>query len=307
MKKIFLLGTVFLSNIAIAAPPFNVYFDSVSPIMEDNDTIIFDGMRVDGFGFSADNDALRLEYNFDYNSLNYILNTDNVTVYSNIGVFHGGQMAIDVDLPQPEYTVNGKAYQFGEIYSFESTLNEPFIAEMNLQAGHVITTRSFNQSNDYSRQLMGLNLDSTFLGKASEGIRNGPQKIFKDGLYHLKMIPRNASDLKFNLMIFNDNNRKLKELTNNDSISVSFKSQTNDYAKYKIVLGAGDTLNLSKSSTNIRMKLVNSKGKQVVFVWGVSLVYQSENAEEYYLFIYNRNNSGGSYSGSVFIEPDVTL
>ena len=77
---------------------YSVYFDSVSPIMQSEDSIIFDGVRIDGFGFSSEDDALRLEYNFDYNTLNFVLDTSAMEIYSNIGVFHEEHMAIDVDV-----------------------------------------------------------------------------------------------------------------------------------------------------------------------------------------------------------------
>lgn len=266
-----LLAIVLLSDITTAARPFNVYFDSVSPFMEDNDTLIFDGMRIDGFGFSASKDAFRVQYDFDYTSLNYTLNPNNIEVYSNIGVFHSGHMAIDVDTPQPDYSVNGITYHFGEAHSFEATSNQPFIAEMNLQAGHVISLHLTEPSSDYSRSLTGSNLDVQFLGTATQNVISGSSKILKDGIYRLTIMPRNSSSLAFKLRLFNANHTKIQQLADNDNISVSFINNIRNYAKFKIVLGIGDTLTLSKSDTDIQMKLVNNRGKKLVSV--LSLIH----------------------------------
>ncbi|TXH73413.1 MAG: hypothetical protein E6Q85_05855, partial [Thiothrix sp.] len=64
-----------------------VYFDSSScPVLENNNTLIFDGVRAKGSGITL-NDALRLEYNFDLPSLNF--NLGNTIKYPKIGVFNG--------------------------------------------------------------------------------------------------------------------------------------------------------------------------------------------------------------------------
>ena len=39
--------------VAHSQPAYPVYFDSVVPFMDGADSIVFDGMRVDGFGFKA--------------------------------------------------------------------------------------------------------------------------------------------------------------------------------------------------------------------------------------------------------------
>lgn len=94
----------------------------------------------------------------------------------------------------------------------------------------------------------------------------------------------------------------LQELVDNDRISVSFKKNIRDYAKYKISLRAGEKLRVPKPSSNIRLKLIDSLGKDVVTSIGLALIYQAEKTEEYYLFIDNRIGWGGSYSGTVSID-----
>ena len=73
-KTSVLFATILIANTAIADNSFNVNFDVTSPFMEDHDTLVFDGMRVEGAGLSASNDALKVKFDFDYNTLNFILN-----------------------------------------------------------------------------------------------------------------------------------------------------------------------------------------------------------------------------------------
>lgn len=293
--------------LGIAENPFKVHFDSISPFMADNDTIIFDGMRVDGFGFSATKDAFRIEYNFDYKSLNFTINPSNLKTYSKIGVFNEEHMAVDVQIPKPDYVANGVTYHYDKTYSFEATSNKPFIAELNLHVGDVISWLIDNQSNDFSYQFIGENWNSNFLGKASQGVISSAHRILTDGVYSLKIMPTNSPTLKFNLKIFNANNIKLREISNNDKISVSFKENLRDYAKYKLTLGVGDKLSLPQpSSSDIRMKLVDSLGRMVRYAQGLTLIYQAEKSDDYYLFIDNIKGWGGSYSGTVSIKSVST-
>ena len=305
MKKINsigMIGAALFANIAIAENPFDVHFDSAVPFMEDSKTLIFDGMRVEGAGLSADNDALRVKFNFDFNTLNFNLNRDDIKIYSNIGVFNEEHMAIDVSVSQPNYVANGVTYRFNETHNFEATSSKPFVAELNLQAGHVISSLINNPSNDFSYELTGENLDTKFLGEGSQGVISDAYKILANGVYRLKIIPRNSLTLTFSLKLYNGNNMLLREIANNERISGSFEKNIRDYAKYKVTLGAGDTLTLSKSPLNIRLKLVDSLGKEVAAVSGLALIYKAEKPEVYYLFIDNKNGHGGSYSSNISIE-----
>ncbi|MCX7087123.1 MAG: hypothetical protein NTV00_03615 [Methylococcales bacterium] len=182
MKKIglFVSITLLMFNNAIAEDkPFNAYFDSVTPFMSDSETIVFDGIRVDGFGYSSLKDALRLEYRFDYKTLNFILNTDpgKITTYSNVGIFNEEHMAIDVSPAQPDFKANGLMYHSGETNSFEATAAQPFVAEFDLKAGHVMSWLINQPSNDFSYQFSDTSVDANFLGTASQGVISDAHKI----------------------------------------------------------------------------------------------------------------------------------
>ncbi len=303
MKKICLIvGTVLFANTAIADNPFDVHFDATAPFMEDSDTLIFDGMRVEGAGLSATNDALRVKFDFDYDTLNFVLNRENIKIYSDVGVFNKEHMAVDVVVAQPSYIVNGTTYSFDETYNFEATSSDPFIAELNLEAGHVISWLIDNQSKNYSYGLTGENIDSYFLGEANKSVISGAKKILSSGIYRLKIMPTNSLTLTFSLKLYNANNLLLRKLVDNDRISVSFKRNIRDYAKYKVTLGIGNILTLPQSSSDIRLKLIDNLGNQVVSTIGLALIYEAKKSGEYYLFIDNQNGHGGSYNGTVSID-----
>lgn len=304
MKKRYLIVSVVLfTNAVFADNPFNVHFDATVPFMEDSDTLVFDGMRIEGAGLSATNDALRVKFDFDYETLNFILNPEDINIYSNIGVFNEEHMAIDVAVRQPSYTVNGTTYLFNETYNFEATSSVPFIAELDLDTGHVISWLMENQSNNYSYELTGKNIDASFIGEASQGIITRASRILSSGIYRLKIIPTNSLTLTFSLKLYNANHRMIQELIDNDRIAVSFQNNARDYAKYKVSLNEGDILRLSKSSSvNIRLKLVDNLGREVAITNGVALIYEAEKTGDFYLFIDNKNGHGGSYNGTASIE-----
>ena len=207
--------------------------------------------------------------------------------------------------PQPDYTVGDNNYHFDQSYNFEATDSTPFIAKLNLDTGHVISWFISDPSSDYSYQIIGENVDYSFLGKASSGVISGANKILKSGEYQLVVKPEDSLSLTCSLKLFNANNRQLEIIENGDSISVSFEKNIRDYAKYKVRLNTGDKLNLpAPSDSNIKIKLVDNLGKMIINPAGLALIYESENDSEYYLFIYNNKGWGGSYGGNVTITND---
>jgi hypothetical protein len=286
-----------------AQTDFEVYFDATAPFLQDNNRLIFNGARVDGFGFLPSNDALRLEYLFNYNSLNFELQMENLKIYQDVGVFHEENMAVDVEPAQPDYLVNGNTYHCGETYHFEAATSQPLVAELNLKAGHVISWLIENTSNDYLYHFTGGGYDALTLMDKSSSVISGAHIILADGLYTLKIEPRDALTLTFDLRIFNANHRKLETMANNSHISVSFEKSIRDYSKYLLHLNEGDLLTVpDPNDSHIKLKLVDSFGRQVQEVSGLPLIYQAKTSGDYYLFIQNQKGWGGSYSGTVSIR-----
>lgn len=306
--KTYITALVVLLGLSISAyadtdKPFDVYFDVTAPFFMDNDRLVFDGVRVEGFDFTPSNDALRLEYLFDYNSLNFNLQMEDIKVYSGAGIFHEENMAINVEPTQPDYIVNGKTYRCGETYDFEAATSQSFVAELNLKAGHVISWLIRGPSNDYLYHFSGGDYDPVFFGEKSQGVISDAYKILADGSYTLAVEPRNSLILAFSLKIFNANNRTLEAIGNNTSISVSFESSIRDYSKYKVSLNKGDLLTVPKQNSDIVLKLVDNFGRDVAKVTGLPLIYQAEKSGDYYLFIQNSRALGGSYRGTISITP----
>jgi len=297
-----------VSTYAQTDTPFDVYFDATTPFLQSNDRLIFDGARVEGFGFSPSNDALRLEYLFNYTSLNFELQMENLKIYKGVGVFNDENMAIDVEPAQPDYIVNGNTYRCGETYSFEAATSQPFVAELNLKAGHVISWSIDNSSNDYLYHFSGGSYDSLTLLEKSQAVISSPHTILTDGLYTLKIEPRNFLTLSFNLRILNANYRKLETIGNKSHVSVSFENSIRDYSKYIVHLNEGDLLTVPKpNSADISLKLVDNLGSEAAIVWGLPLIYQVNTSGDYYLFIQNQKGWGGSYSGTISITPAVEV
>lgn len=121
-------------------------------------------------------------------------------------------------------------------------------------------------------------------------------------------MPTKALTLTFNLKLYNANNMLIRELHDNDNISVSFENNIRDYAKYKIFLRTGDKLKSSKPALeDIRLKLVDNLGKSVADLRGLALIYEAKKAGDYYLFVGNRKGHGGSYQGRLFSSVQAHL
>ncbi len=168
MKKIFIVFA-FLATVSTLHAE-EVDFSSTDYSFIDGDTIVFDGVRVDGFGFSLKEDALKLKFKFDLESLSFKLDTSDVVTYPGIGVFNGQCMAndapvislttndegIEIENRQPFYSVNidttykkdgeeftivaGDLIESGKTsYRFITAEDKPFVAEFDLQPNQVMS------------------------------------------------------------------------------------------------------------------------------------------------------------------------
>ncbi len=168
MKKIFIL-IAFLATVSVVHAE-EVDFSSTDYSIIDGDTIVFDGVRVDGFGFSLKEDALKLKFKFDLDSLSFKLDTSDVVSYPGIGVFNGQCMVndapvvsittndegVEIESRQPFYSVNvdtsykkddqeftiiaGDLIASGRSsYRFITAEDKPFVAEFDLQPNQVMS------------------------------------------------------------------------------------------------------------------------------------------------------------------------
>ncbi|MFK5970078.1 MAG: hypothetical protein QM487_08195 [Candidatus Marithrix sp.] len=184
MKKIFIILT-FLATVSVIHAE-EVDFSSTDYSLIDGNTIVFDGVRVDGFGFSLKEDALKLKFKFDLDSLSFKLDTSDVVSYTGIGVFNGQCMVndapvvsvttndegVEIESRQPFYSVNvdtsykndgeeftiiaGNLIESGRTsYRFITAEDKPFIAEFDLQPNQVMSWNISRSGKPMIYQLTG--------------------------------------------------------------------------------------------------------------------------------------------------------
>ena len=306
MRKVLLL-ILFCFSILLSPStgfPFKVYFNSAKLVSSDK--ILFSNIRLyDPNNPDTLEDSISAIFKFDINTLNFNLDTSSVKYFSKIGIFSDWLMAKDVDPKQPTYKVDNTEYQCGHPESFISSKNDPFIAHLFLEPGHVICWNMSNQSCNYKVTFFKANdpndIIADHLGESNQGIISFPHNILEPGEYLLKIEPFECNSMSFRLLLFNANNRILTELHNGDYISETFRINTRDYAKFKIFLRKGEVLKLKKPNSDIALKLINRYSQIEADVRGLPLIYQAEETGYYYLFIYNAKGWGGNYNGPVEI------
>jgi hypothetical protein len=341
MKKRFLmLGLLFGVGVAHAEvylPDGSmVDFDTAIPLVR-GDTVILDGVRVNGSGLSSENDAVRLGFIFNPETLNFEF--DNIDFYMGVGVYHEWHMAIDVpvattevnskgkviEMRQPFYTANKEAktgkrgaeiivppvepLKAGETYEFTSTGDTPFVANLDLSIGHVMSFFISGAKQDIKYQLIS-NTEVKEEGeiKARSSALLPPFKILTANC-QLRIEPSNVEDsVTFKLKAFNANNRTMEVLEKNQkgtSLNLRFARGIWDYAKFQVTLEPGETLDIDKGAEeNMAMKLVDRTSHLVAYVDGKrAFIYKNTEVEakDYYLFIYDKVGAGKGYRGKVFI------
>jgi hypothetical protein len=323
MKKRFLiLGLLFSVGVAHAevflADGTMVNFDTAYPLVE-GDTVILDGVRVNGLGLNSENDAVRADFIFNPETLSFELDLGNLGYYLGVGVYHEWHMAIDVpatttdmndkgeviETRQPPYTANiegktggrgaeiyvppGEPLKAGETYEF--TLTEettPFVANLDMSIGHVmsffISKIKIKQGN-IKYQLIGPNTELK-----EEEIKLGsdtllpPIKILTAN-NQLIIEPSNVEkSVTFNLKAFNANNRAMEVLAKNEKgtkLTLKFAKSAWDYAKYQVTLNPGETLDIEAGvEESLAMKLVDKTSHLVAKVEGKkALIYKNTEAE----------------------------
>lgn len=344
MKKRFLiLGILF----GVAVAHAEVYlpdgtmvdFDAAHCLVK-GDTVILDGVRVNGLGLNSENDAARVNFVFNPETLSFELDMDNIVYYIGVGVSYEWHMAIDVpatitglndkgepiETRQPSYTANiegqtgkrgaetivlsGEPLRAGETYEFTTTGDTPFIANLELPMGHVMSFFISRMKQGMKYQLIGPNTEVKEEGKIKARISTllPPIKILTANNHQLIIEPSNVEDsVTFSLNAFNANSRAMEVLAKNEKgtqLNLKF-AKTLDYAKFQVTLNPGETLDIeAPTEETLVMKLVDKNSRLVVSTDGKeALLYKNTEVEanDYYLFIYNKEGAGNGYRGKVFI------
>ena len=300
----------------VQAQDFTVDFETATPQVEGN-VIVLDGIRVDGFGFGNENDALKVRFVFNPETLNFELDAENVVYYIDVGVFHEQLMVAGGGLPQPSYTTtDGEVVEVGtEARGLTATTDAPFIATFDLQTGDVMSWYFNVRTKDIVYQLSGPDMDLEKTIPAREKVWESPIKILTPGTYILTVLPLNPEDeATFQFDAFNLNNRSITVLADGDRVKERFE-HIGEYAKFQVTLNQGDTLEIPASKDeNIAMKLVDKTSHVIANAdKGSALTYeQTTGTDDYYLFIYQKNEGKSRYSGKVSItaekktKPDKT-
>lgn len=327
MKKIFIILAL-LANVIHAE---TVDFSATTPyLIDDGNTVVFDGVRVDGFGFSLKEDALKLKFKFDLNSTSFKLDTADVVVYSGIGVYSDQCMVNDapitslttnsegqeIESRQPSYTTNAETSykKDGEVftiaagdliesgsdsYRFTTSKDEPFVAEFNLQPNQVMSWYLNNKSQGLIYQLTGPESDIpgevVVSGVNGEGpLMIGPVRVVKAGVYKLKIEtdPKQKST-SFLFKSFNNNENVLKTVVNSTRLSEFLEGGSLDCSKFKVSLNRDEILTLpAPKGEDVVFKLVNDQSQVIAQATGSELVYkETERNSDYYIFIYSNSKS----------------
>ncbi len=292
---------------AYAEPaPFSVYFDTSTPDIVENDRVTFDGVRVDGLGYSANKDAFKVEYLFDHSTLNF--NYQSIKYfYPDVGVFYRQYMVIEPEPAQPDYVVDGISYQSGTENGFFSQTSSPFIATFDLKKGHYINYLITDPSVDYKVSYLGNDINQKSF-KGTYNVYSATRIIRIDGTYTLKIEPTNSADsLTFNITISNGNNKQLEAISDGSNIVALIKGSTHEYSKFKLHLNKGDFLEVP-GGDSFRKVLLDNIGRKVKGSPDATFVYKANKTGEYYLFI-SDTDSGPTrtYNGTISITPESEI
>jgi hypothetical protein len=275
----------------------HVYFGGGTPTLNDDGSLEIDGVHATGDGSSL-NDALNLNYRFDLKTLDFKFLSK--TVYKNIGVYNEDFMAVNVTPLQPTGKFGNSTLQAGSSYNITNSNGKtPFV--YNLKVGHVMSWYITNLSVDSTFKFDGPSASQSFIVPRGAGGITNAIEILKPGRYTLKVAPIGASSTNYSITAWNANNRPLTSISNGSTISVSFRDNLHDYAKYKIELKAGQILRLPGGSSEIQFVLLTDIGEKVAEYTGVPFAYEASKAGPYYLFIRNSDSFGGSYFGGVSV------
>jgi hypothetical protein len=286
---------------ALGAPYKDVYFQGTSPVLNQDGTLEFDGVRAVGSGLTL-NDALDLKYKFSLKTLGFDLS--NKTIFKNIGVFNGSLMAINVSPKQPVAHMKGRSYRAGTSYQFAASQAAPFVWTYQLVPGDVLSWNVILPSTEYRTTFAGPGTNYSQISPAGRSTITAGYPILKAGTYTLTIAPTSSRGFYFTIRGWNANNRSLPTLRNGSALNVSFASNVRDYVKYAVSLKKGQVLRLPLSGSDIALVLLNNLGAVVYDAYGSGIAYQAPADGTYYLFIFNQNGWGGYYVGTASITNE---
>ena len=302
---------------------YEVFFNATEPYLEkDGKSIIFDGVRVDGFGFSPESDALKLKFTYDPDSYGFMLDQGSTAVYEDIGIFQMHHIWKDVEktslnyvspyidvpeLPADDSDIVAETPECcisGELFKFVVPAGETFSADFDLEKGHVLSWFIQSPSQDFALTLTGPNTEFEVMGSRRETMLTKPIKIFTDGSYKLTIKAADETkDFVFKLLFSNANNTVSAPAIHKDVLKVKTTKYTWEYAKFQITLNANETLELPATETGMKLLLVDKMSQTIASATGSdALTFTATKPATYYLFVYNTTTEeGGSYVGRVSI------
>lgn len=251
----------------------------------------------------------------DYISIDFLLDADslrlipgNFKVIEDLGIYYQKEdfFSKDVNETLQMSVPGGGTLASNTMHTLTVSGNDEFT--MLLQTGTVLTMKLFNPTDDYKLQIDrpdGGIYERNMFKQGSNWIAFG-RSILQTGIYTFRFVPDNNSFMTLEFGFTNNNRQPLTAISSGSSISVSLNGWGYEYAKYKISLNKGDTIEVTDpSDDDIWLHLVNSDSKGVHHVTGGELYTQVSSTGDYYLFVQNRDyENAGSYSGTVTVTPD---
>jgi hypothetical protein len=242
--------------------------------------------------------------NFTFDMTYQVFRLTNYTVSPGVGVYN------------PPFFANNNT---NAIYLYQTTNNllnsdtEYYITTqgnayyMDLTVGQTLSFLQQNSTVSYQFEFIDPNTNVLDNGiySAGEGVITAMLPITTPGRYLVKFTPYNtsATNVSLDVTFLNANGRLLTTISNGSAISLNFANNLRDYAKFQVTLNTNQLLTLPvPSDSNVAFKILNSASANVLNLVGLPVNFQPQTADTYYLFIYNQNGWGSSYSGTVGIS-----
>jgi len=253
------------------------------------------------------NDYLEVDFLFDTESLRLI--PIKMEKNENLGIYFRDDSLFSKDVPADIFlkTPDGSTLSPDQLHRLTAGKDDEFILYM--EVGTVLAQRLFDPTDDFFIIIEGPEGDvvrKTLYEKNSRWNAWGTS-ILKTGNHIVRFVPENDESMNIDFSFTNNNRSSLRTLISGSSIQLSLDGNGVEYAKYKITLNAGDTLEVTDASDDdIRLMLVDENSVRVKNNTGGKIFYQAAETGDFYLFIVNDDaNNGSNYSGSIQITPDL--